>query len=102
MIDICDETEMDVCSMECKQKHLEEYAARQRELLAQAPFKMERHFTYKDHPDIAVLSPQQVDDIRREVQITIKGDAIPNPVLEFSQCNFPEARTPRNICCIFC
>ncbi len=45
---------------------------------------------YRDHPDIAILSDQQVGEIRREVQINIKGDNIPRPILEFAHCEFPE------------
>ena len=45
---------------------------------------------YKEHPDIAGLSEQQVGDIRHEVQITIKGSDVPRPILEFGHCGFPE------------
>lgn len=88
---ICDETEQDVCSMECKKQHLEEFQEIQaREQAAQTVFKLEKTVFYSEHPDIQDLSDQQVMDIRHEVQITIKGDNIPRPILEFAHCGFPE------------
>lgn len=88
---ICDETEKDVCSMECKQKHLEDfYASQPPQEMDPQLVKAEKGMIYKEVPDIESLSEQQVNDIRHEVQITIKGVAVPRPVLEFSHCGFPE------------
>jgi hypothetical protein len=47
---------------------------------------------YSESPDIACLTEKQINDIRHEVQISIKGDDVPRPMLEFSNCNLPEKR----------
>ncbi|EOD49085.1 putative ATP-dependent RNA helicase dbp2 protein [Neofusicoccum parvum] len=50
--------------------------------------KFEKSF-YKEHPDVAARSQKEVDDFRKEFQITIHGQDVPNPVTTFDEAGFP-------------
>ena len=45
---------------------------------------------YKPHPAVLQQSAQFVEAFREEHQITLSGKDVPNPVQEFSYCNFPD------------
>ena len=113
---ICDETEADVCSKECKAKNLHErkmaetkqasnkdptlYLAEKEELKTAehcssnpAGSNMEDTFqpySYKMHPEVASLRESQIHDLRNRMEITVKGEQIERPILEFSHCNLDE------------
>ena len=57
---------------------------------AQLP-AVQRDF-YLEHPDVAALTPEQVQALRAQLCITIHGDAArcPNPVGSFVQASFPQ------------
>lgn len=101
---ICDQTEDDVCSKECKAKNLRLRQDANRQ-------KGEESYTYGEgcknkispthgdclphdtekyeyivHPKIASLTETQVDELRTHMEITIKNDNCERPILEFSQC----------------
>lgn len=109
---IVDQTDKDVCSLECKARHLSllvncTTTKTGKELLdnkidnrkttgvdtnpsdgavqisvAVNKFK----FEYNEHPFIAKLSVSKVDDIRKALNIRVKGNDISKPVLEFKHC----------------
>lgn len=107
---ICDQTEADVCSKECKAKNLQLRQAAETnkedsvdsilnrvnkdELHVQKAEncdpKMESAFqpySYREHPVVASLSVSQVNELRSRMEITVKGDTIERPILEFCHCN---------------
>ncbi|CAM9585572.1 unnamed protein product [Lampetra fluviatilis] len=97
---ICNETESDVCSLQCKAHHL---------VLTQAPgaseetpvpdlveqsgsLDVESHgYRYEEHSFISSLTAEQVRSLRRSLGISVEGRDPPRPVLEFSHCPMPEA-----------
>ncbi|XP_030832306.1 probable ATP-dependent RNA helicase DDX59 [Strongylocentrotus purpuratus] len=112
---ICSQTEADVCSLECKAKNLVRRGiqttapktkkpaddtidalsgpgAAADDAAADAAVTVEEAdqlFIYREHPDIAQLAPEQVQDIRNEVQIFVEGINIQRPILEFEQLCLP-------------
>ncbi|XP_015672739.1 probable ATP-dependent RNA helicase DDX17 [Protobothrops mucrosquamatus] len=52
--------------------------------------KFEKNF-YVEHPEVARLTPYEVEELRRKKEITVRGsDGCPKPVFAFHQCNFPQ------------
>ncbi|CAM6087315.1 unnamed protein product [Calypogeia fissa] len=118
---ICDETDEDVCSLECKSVVLKRVSNSTR---AEAPVERPSQeadgarqnskvvLHHKDsllcmkdeveeiivrdgvkslpewEPDrvIKKLTPQQVNALRKQIEISVQGDDIPRPILEFSNC----------------
>eukprot|EP00057_Strongylocentrotus_purpuratus_P013837 XP_011668311.1 PREDICTED: probable ATP-dependent RNA helicase DDX59 [Strongylocentrotus purpuratus] len=116
---ICSQTEADVCSLECKAKNLVrrgiqttapktkkpagdtidalsgQDTAEDAEDAADVAATVEeadKLFIYREHPDISQLAPEQVQDIRNEVQIFVEGINIQRPILEFEQLRLPAKR----------
>lgn len=108
---IVDETDKDVCSLECKARHLKVVASnKDEELLGKAIDSNDAIITnsndgvlpspttsndkfkchYKEHPFISELSMNRVGDIRRNLNIKVKGDDVSKPVLEFQHCQLSE------------
>lgn len=120
---IVDQTDKDVCSLECKARHLKDVTAKKaKELLNERPsccnqslqgisitetptdslYSMnsgtqmsmlllddeKSKLYYKEHPFITGLSLNQVDDIRTNLYIKVKGEKVSKPVLEFQHCQF--------------
>ncbi|XP_072602343.1 probable ATP-dependent RNA helicase DDX17 [Vulpes vulpes] len=51
--------------------------------------KFEKNF-YVEHPEVARLTPYEVDELRRKKEITVRGgDVCPKPVFAFHHANFP-------------
>ncbi|XP_068435547.1 probable ATP-dependent RNA helicase DDX5 isoform X4 [Clinocottus analis] len=50
--------------------------------------KFEKNF-YQQHPDVAMRSPQEVEQYRRAKVITFKGRNCPNPITHFNEASFP-------------
>ena len=120
---IVDQTDKDVCSLECKARHLKDVTAKKaKELLNERPsccnqslqgisitktttdslYSMnsgtqmsmlllddeKSKLYYKEHPFITGLSLNQVDDIRTNLNIKVKGEKVSKPILEFHHCQF--------------
>ncbi|XP_066489221.1 probable ATP-dependent RNA helicase DDX17 isoform X3 [Tiliqua scincoides] len=52
--------------------------------------KFEKNF-YVEHPEVARLTPYEIEELRRKKEITVRGaDVCPKPVFAFHQCNFPQ------------
>uniref|UniRef100_A0A8C0IYS9 RNA helicase n=1 Tax=Chelonoidis abingdonii TaxID=106734 RepID=A0A8C0IYS9_CHEAB len=52
--------------------------------------KFEKNF-YVEHPEVARLTPYEVEELRRKKEITVRGtDACPKPVFAFHHANFPQ------------
>lgn len=50
--------------------------------------KFEKSF-YKEHPEVAARTQKEVDDFRKEFQITVHGPDVPKPVTTFDEAGFP-------------
>lgn len=78
---ICDETNKDVCSLECKKEHLESFkefnSLSDEEKLLQPP--PNRIINYTEHEEISKLTEEQVERIRNSLYLTVKGNDIPKP-----------------------
>lgn len=107
---IVDQTDEDVCSLECKARHLKSIARKKDEdlldnrivdreaieansadgfLPIMASDNKNKSY-YKEHPFIAELSMSRVDGIRTNLKIKVKGDNVSKPILEFQHCQLSE------------
>lgn len=93
---ICDETDDDICSLECKRILLQKITKSQ---LAVHPAPVcrlpttDECFYVRDSGDqsgYTRLSVNQVDSLRRKLEISVRGDGVPPPILSFSSCSVPE------------
>ncbi|XP_074688819.1 putative ATP-dependent RNA helicase DDX59 isoform X2 [Strix aluco] len=96
---ICDKTDEDVCSLECKAKHLLQTQAKEKKLKsdkfieAENPAETHLHnapYFYKDHSFILGLRDEQVENLKLQLGIAVQGQQVPRPIVEFEHCGFPE------------
>lgn len=108
---IVDLTDEDVCSLECKARHLKSITRKKDEDLlddrivsreaiktnssddfwsSSVASNKEIKSYYKEHPFIAELSMSKVEGIRTNLKIKVKGDNISKPILEFQHCQLSE------------
>ncbi|XP_033372431.1 probable ATP-dependent RNA helicase DDX59 isoform X2 [Parus major] len=95
---ICDKTDEDVCSLECKAKHLLQAQTKEKQLASDQPTdsQAEAHllntpYFYKDHSFILGLQDEQVENLKLQLGIAVQGQQVPRPIVEFEHCGFPEA-----------
>uniref|UniRef100_G3P293 RNA helicase n=1 Tax=Gasterosteus aculeatus TaxID=69293 RepID=G3P293_GASAC len=106
---ICDSTDNDVCSLECKAKHLvqmgmgtgadafirkdvigdERTPLQQQAVDAGGEGEREPGYSYKDDQFISGLTDEQVQRIKRELGIETQGEDVRRPIIEFEHCGFP-------------
>lgn len=104
---ICDSTDNDVCSLECKAKHLFEMGMgtgadafhRKNEddktQLQQPSAKTdgasgsEVIYSYREDRFISGLADEQVQRIKQELGIETQGTDVRRPIIEFEHCSFP-------------
>lgn len=87
---ICDQTDADVCSLECKARHLLRAGQKgQEEREAGAP--PPAAYAYREHPFIAGLREDQVENLKRQLGISVQGQDVARPIVDFEHCGFPEA-----------
>ncbi|XP_021297989.1 DEAD-box ATP-dependent RNA helicase 41 isoform X2 [Herrania umbratica] len=93
---VCDETDDDICSLECKQTLLSRIA---NSLLPVGPSSTQRLpatdecFYVRDSVDksgFQSLTGDQAELLRKKLEIHVKGDAVPAPILAFSSCGLPQ------------
>lgn len=106
---ICDSTDNDVCSLECKARHLlqmgmgtgadvfnrKDKAGDERTQL-QPPAAntdgagvSEAGYSYREDRFICGLSDEQVQRIKQELGIETQGSDVRRPIIEFEHCSFP-------------
>lgn len=56
--------------------------------LEQLP-KFEKNF-YSEHPDVAARSDRDIEQFRKENEMTVKGHDIPHPITTFDEAGFPD------------
>lgn len=92
---ICDETDDDVCSLECKQTVVHRGSKTQVRVGLQHPKRLpatDECFYVKDSSDASgplSLSSDHTDLLRRRLEIHVKGNFVPAPILSFSFCDLP-------------
>ncbi|KAG7327748.1 hypothetical protein KOW79_009354 [Hemibagrus wyckioides] len=106
---ICDNTDNDVCSLECKASHL---ASMCMGLTEKVFSKIKEEGTgispsttltdptsntaglgycYQEDAFITDLTEDQVERVKKELGIVTEGQDVPRPIIEFEHCRFPEA-----------
>ncbi|XP_028344073.1 probable ATP-dependent RNA helicase DDX59 isoform X4 [Physeter macrocephalus] len=96
---ICNETDEDVCSLECKAKHLLQVRGAEERLAPGGPQKAGSEpvaprpasYVYTEHAFISNLREDQIENLRRQLGIVVQGPGVPRPIIDFEHCGFPEA-----------
>lgn len=92
---ICDETDDDICSLECKQSLLSQLAKSKASCAQPSSTKLpatDECFYVRDgnnESDSLSLSNTQTELLRRKLEISVQGNNTPNLVLSFASCNLP-------------
>ncbi|KAL7396344.1 hypothetical protein ABVT39_004558 [Epinephelus coioides] len=104
---ICDSTDNDVCSLECKAKHLAQMGMgtgadvfnrkdtnadeRTQQLAVDTGGvnESEAGYSYKEDRFISGLTDEQVQRIKQELGIETQGRDVRRPIVEFEHCSFP-------------
>ncbi|XP_053463232.1 probable ATP-dependent RNA helicase DDX59 isoform X2 [Nycticebus coucang] len=96
---ICDKTDEDVCSLECKAKHLLQVKEKDEKLKVSDPQKadlepespLNAFYVYKEHPFILNLQENQIENLKQQLGILVQGQEVTRPIIDFEHCGFPEA-----------
>ncbi|KAJ4974392.1 hypothetical protein NE237_007566 [Protea cynaroides] len=93
---ICDETDDDICSMECKEILLGRLANSRRPVGVSPSVRFpvtDECFYVRDgdhKSDSESLTSDQIEALRRRIEIQVKGEFVPPPILSFSSCTLPQ------------
>ncbi|XP_017334045.1 probable ATP-dependent RNA helicase DDX59 [Ictalurus punctatus] len=105
---ICDNTDNDVCSLECKASHLASMCMGLRERVFSkmkqegtgispsathtdhSSDSAELGYSYKEDAFITDLTEDQVERVKKELAIVTEGRDVRRPIIEFEHCRFPE------------
>ncbi|CAA0833440.1 DEAD-box ATP-dependent RNA helicase 41 [Striga hermonthica] len=93
---ICDETDDDVCSLECKKTLLTRLAKKSQPSSLKAPSvrlpaKDECYYVREDSKsESRSMTDTQAQALREKLEISVQGDNAPAPALSFSSCDLPE------------
>lgn len=94
---ICDETDDDICSVECKIAILARIANRHKpkvnlsQSVVRLPTNDECFYVRDDNSSGSQsLTFNQIETLRNKIGVFVKGDSVPAPILSFSSCNLPE------------
>ncbi|XP_045438423.1 probable ATP-dependent RNA helicase DDX59 isoform X2 [Pipistrellus kuhlii] len=88
---ICDQTDEDVCSLECKARHLLDVKGKEGEAPGGPPeAPPPAPYAYQEHPFIAGLREDQVESLRQQLGICVQGRAVARPIVDFEHCGLPE------------
>ncbi|XP_052056734.1 probable ATP-dependent RNA helicase DDX59 [Apodemus sylvaticus] len=95
---ICDETDEDVCSLECKAKHLLQVKEEEGSLKPSSPQRaasgpespLDAFYVYREHPFIVTLREDQIETLKQQLGISVQGQEVARPIIDFEHCGFPE------------
>ncbi|WOL15306.1 DEAD-box ATP-dependent RNA helicase 41 [Canna indica] len=98
---ICDQTDDDICSIECKKILLARHEKTRNPTPNPTPFKIPTkdecyYVRDSDKIDSGGLTSVQIESLRSKTEVCIRGRSVPAPVLSFSSCNLPE-KLERNL-----
>ncbi|XP_004625377.1 probable ATP-dependent RNA helicase DDX59 isoform X1 [Octodon degus] len=96
---ICDKTDEDVCSLECKAKHLLQVKGKEEKLNLSSPqnagsepgYPLTAFYVYRQHPFISSLQEDQIEHLKQQLGISVQGQEVTRPIIDFEHCDFPEA-----------
>lgn len=92
---LCDETDDDICSFECKRILLDRIAKSRPPVPGLCPVKLpatdECYYVRETNnkSEVDSLTSNQTELLRRKLEISVRGDSIPAPILSFASCNLP-------------
>ncbi|XP_056233564.1 probable ATP-dependent RNA helicase DDX59 [Seriola aureovittata] len=107
---ICDSTDNDVCSLECKANHLVQMGMGtgadvfnrkdtngdgrtpqppQSAIDGGGAGESEAGYNYREDPFISGLTDEQVQRVKQELGIETQGTEVRRPIIEFEHCGFP-------------
>ncbi|NP_001336730.1 putative ATP-dependent RNA helicase DDX59 isoform X2 [Homo sapiens] len=95
---ICDKTDEDVCSLECKAKHLLQVKEKEEKSKLSNPQKADSEpesplnasYVYKEHPFILNLQEDQIENLKQQLGILVQGQEVTRPIIDFEHCSLPE------------
>uniref|UniRef100_H2P0U1 RNA helicase n=1 Tax=Pongo abelii TaxID=9601 RepID=H2P0U1_PONAB len=95
---ICDKTDEDVCSLECKAKHLLQVKEKEEKSKLSNPQKadsapespLNASYVYKEHPFILNLQEDQIENLKQQLGIFVQGQEVTRPIIDFEHCSLPE------------
>ncbi|XP_067254809.1 probable ATP-dependent RNA helicase DDX59 [Chanodichthys erythropterus] len=97
---ICDKTDNDVCSLECKASHLAKmclgfgekvFSKDPQEGAKTSNASNTESYSYKEDSFISELTEEQIKRVQTELAIVTAGSEVCRPIIEFEHCNFPTA-----------
>ncbi|XP_005375200.1 PREDICTED: probable ATP-dependent RNA helicase DDX59 [Chinchilla lanigera] len=96
---ICDKTDEDVCSLECKAKHLLQVKEKEEKLNlsdvhnagSEPESPLTAFYVYREHPFISDLQEDQIENLKQQLGISVQGQEVTRPIIDFEHCGFPEA-----------
>ena len=96
---VCDATEEDICSLECKAVALQragfppenvaevlDALREETEKAPSAPAGLPEQIKGKGQE---YITDPQVESLRAELYISVRGESVPKPILDFKGCHFP-------------
>ncbi|XP_055090832.1 probable ATP-dependent RNA helicase DDX59 isoform X3 [Symphalangus syndactylus] len=94
---ICDKTDEDVCSLECKAKHLQVKEKEEKSKLSnpqkadsEPESPLNASYVYKEHPFILNLQEDQIENLKQQLGILVQGQEVTRPIIDFEHCSLPE------------
>eukprot|EP01083_Nonionella_stella_P216261 777567_1 len=86
---ICDKTDQDVCSLECKGSHLRSLGLAAPLPVREKPTKQKasNDYVYEEDASISVLTSTQVAAIRDAFHIQVRGERVPKPIVRFDDAH---------------
>lgn len=105
---ICDSTDNDVCSLECKASHLASmcmgltekvFSKKKEEGQGTSPWSVHPDHTsssaglgysYTEDAFIRDLTEDQVERVKKDLAIVTEGQDISRPIIDFEHCHFPD------------
>ncbi|XP_066480211.1 probable ATP-dependent RNA helicase DDX59 [Tiliqua scincoides] len=95
---ICDKTDEDVCSLECKAKHLlrneedeisKPAGGEKAECQTKSPF-FDGTYVYQENTFVLSLQDEQIENLQQQLGIAVQGQGVARPIVEFEHCGFPD------------
>ncbi|XP_013922721.1 PREDICTED: probable ATP-dependent RNA helicase DDX59, partial [Thamnophis sirtalis] len=94
---ICDKTDEDVCSLECKAKHLLQFKGEEEtskptksEQAVSHPTLPDAAYAYEENEFLLSLEEEQIEGLKQQLGIAVEGQGVARPIVEFEHCGFPE------------